>query len=131
MTAAFALEPTGDPVPCSFPHCTLDAFHDGDHVFAPAAPRPVNQPVYTCRFCLTQFVIYGQHFAIERQTCGAQACIVALAQLEAGVAELPVMCTCAQRPYAHELAVHRAIKFESRTTRWPWSLRFAPEMEVA
>jgi hypothetical protein len=41
----------------------------------------------------------------------------------------PVLCSCGQRSYPHELSIHRAIKFESREARWPWSLRFVPEME--
>ena len=43
--------------------------------------------------------------------------------------EVPISCSCAQRSYPHELSIHRAIKFESREARWPWSLRFVPEME--
>jgi hypothetical protein len=54
-----------------------------------------------------------------------------------------VLCSCAQRPYPHDLAVHRKlfeapgtydgyevrIRFAPEGMRWPWSLRFVPNME--
>jgi hypothetical protein len=59
---------------------------------------------------------------------------------------VPVLCTCAQRPYSHELGVHEkiglerpgvyfdyydnAIRFAEPGMRWPWTLRFAPKMEA-
>jgi hypothetical protein len=59
--------------------------------------------------------------------------------------EIPVrvLCSCAQRPYPHDLAVHRKlfeapgtydgyevrIRFAPEGMRWPWSLRFVPNME--
>jgi hypothetical protein len=56
----------------------------------------------------------------------------------------PLTCSCAQRPYPHELSVHRKtfetpgtyeaydcrIRFAEEGMRWPWSLRFAPDMEA-
>jgi hypothetical protein len=58
----------------------------------------------------------------------------------------PVVCTCAQRPYPHEVGIHKkigaerpgvyydyydtAIRFAEKEMRWPWSLRWAPEMEA-
>jgi hypothetical protein len=33
MSAAFSLDFSGDPVPCDFPGCTSNAYHDGDHTF--------------------------------------------------------------------------------------------------
>jgi hypothetical protein len=57
--------------------------------------------------------------------------------------ECPLTCSCSQRPYPHELHVHNKhferpgsydayeerIFFADETMRWPWSLRFAPDME--
>jgi hypothetical protein len=59
------------------------------------------------------------------------------------IIEAPLSCSCVQRPYPHSLDVHRKLfeapgtyevrirwtEFESGP-RWPWSLRFAPEMEA-
>ena len=58
---------------------------------------------------------------------------------------VPLRCTCAQRPYPHELSVHQKVRhervgqyldyydlpcrFAPEEMRWPWSLRFAPDME--
>lgn len=56
---------------------------------------------------------------------------------------VPISCSCAQRPYPHNLSAHRKlfeapgtyeaydlrIRFAPEGMRWPWSLRFAPEME--
>jgi hypothetical protein len=126
MSAAFALEPLGPPAPCGFPRCTLNAYHDGDHHLKPIE-RPINKPIYTCRECGARFVIYGEIVEIERTSCGSQECILARARRE--VPEIPVLCRCRQRSYAHELGIHCAIRFESNgIVRWPWSLRFAPEM---
>jgi len=35
MSAAFSLDYSGDPVPCDFKGCILEAWHDGEHQFAP------------------------------------------------------------------------------------------------
>ena len=40
--------------------------------------------------------------------------------------DAPLLCTCSQRPYPHEVSLHRAVRFESHVLRWPWSLRFLP-----
>ena len=56
----------------------------------------------------------------------------------------PLTCSCAQRPYPHDMAAHRKlfespgsydafderIRFAPEGMRWPWSLRFAPDAEV-
>lgn len=58
--------------------------------------------------------------------------------------EVPPMCSCAQRPYPHDLSAHRKlfespgsydafderIRFAPEGMRWPWSLRFAQETEA-
>jgi hypothetical protein len=63
--------------------------------------------------------------------------------------DAPIVCPCAQRPYPHELAVHKLIgsekpgtyatghadtvvsivRFQPEGLRWPWSLKYAPSME--
>ncbi len=131
MSAAFALDYSGDPVGCDFKGCILDAWHDGDHQFA--APKPKFSPdrIHKCEICGLRFVIYGEHkepsLASERRTCGSQECILALAHRDAS--ELPVLCPCSQREYPHELSVHKTLKYEVWTPkgpvmRWPWSLYF-------
>lgn len=50
--------------------------------------------------------------------------------------EAPVLCTCLQRDYPHELSVHaqigREILFNSRLRfSWPWSLRLLERGESA
>jgi hypothetical protein len=67
-----------------------------------------------------------------------------------GEIAVPVTCPCAQRPYPHELAVHKRIgsekpgtystghgdtvvsivRFQPEGLRWPWSLKYAPNMEA-
>ena len=56
----------------------------------------------------------------------------------------PLSCSCAQRPYPHDLSAHRKlfespgsydafderIRFAPEGMRWPWSLRFAQETEA-
>jgi hypothetical protein len=119
MSADFALDFSGDPVPCDFPGCVLDLFHDGDHVIgvevvekhfreAGISTKRKNGDLYVR--CTDATFAY---------LTGPRPQILA-----------PVACTCAQRPYPHELSVHNAIRFESRAMRWPWSLRFAPNMEA-
>jgi hypothetical protein len=52
--------------------------------------------------------------------------------------EVALFCRCPQRPYPHELFVHRLLKYESRyaisnepVMKWPWTLRFLGDMEEA
>jgi len=47
-----------------------------------------------------------------------------------------VLCTCPQRPWPHELSVHRLLRYENRyavtnepVMKWPWTLRFLGDME--
>jgi hypothetical protein len=58
--------------------------------------------------------------------------------------EAPLTCNCDQRPYAHDLSVHRKvfeapgtyesyevrIRFAAEEMRWPWSLRFVMNEEA-
>jgi hypothetical protein len=39
----------------------------------------------------------------------------------------PLFCSCAQRPYPHDLSVHRKL-YEAPAICWPWSLRFVLEV---
>lgn len=129
MSAAFALDYSGEPVPCDFPGCTLDAFHDGDHVVAPPKPKFAPERIHTCRACGDRFVIWGENrepaLPGELRTCGKQECIVALAKRDAF--DVPVLCCCPQRDWPHELKVHSLIRGEwhwpkELRTQWPWSL---------
>ena len=128
---AFHLSAPGTPAPCGYPGCIAGAFHEGEHQFAALKaqfPLP-SQYNRTCCECGRRFVVLIDSLDIIFRTCGAQGCLMSLAKRESPT--LPVTCNCAQRPYPHELIVHRSVKFESRVLRWPWSLRFAPDMEAA
>jgi hypothetical protein len=144
MSAAFALDFSGPPVPCDFPGCVLDAYHDGDHEFAPK-PRPIAWTYDRhCVVCGVPFTVLGASPALIFDTCGAQECLLHYAKHHAKM--LPAICGCAQRPYPHELSVHTKIGVErpgaylaygdefirwaEKEMRWPWSLRFAPNMEA-
>lgn len=125
MSAAFALQPSGPPVPCDFPRCTLEAFHEGEHVLRAPKPKFAPNRIHTCKICGLKFAILGESETPEfdRHTCGDQACIVAYYSM----AEiLPLVCSCPQRPYPHELSVHAEIRSEwwahKRNLAWPWSL---------
>lgn len=48
----------------------------------------------------------------------------------------PLTCRCPQRPWPHELSVHRLLRYESRyaisnepVMKWPWTLRFLGNMD--
>jgi len=105
---------------CGFPGCIGRAFHGGEHEFPPAPVPAPRGPIYTCRECGGRFVIYGQHFEIERHTCGSPACILALSRRQ--TVSLPVVCRCPQRPWPHEISVHAQLRYEGPRTRWPWTL---------
>jgi hypothetical protein len=108
MSAArqFALEPTGPPVRCDFPGCILDAWHDGDHQFAP--PVAIEWPKNT------------YHFSPAN---------------EGKKWEAPLLCRCPQREYPHELSVHTQISSEwfahRKNPSWPWSLMLSPKVEMS
>jgi hypothetical protein len=143
MSAAFALDFSGDPVPCDYPGCVLDAFHEGDHVRAPK-PKPVAWSYDRhCVVCGVPFTVLGAEKKQIFDTCGSEACLLHYARHHASAA--PLLCPCAQRPYPHEIGVHakrseqpgvyldyydQPIRFAEPGMRWPWSLRFAPNMEA-
>lgn len=127
MSAAFQLDFSGPPVPCSYPGCVAEAYHEGDHQFALKPGLIAWTYDRHCVVCGVSFTVLGAEKAQIFDTCGSQECVLHYSRKHAPT--LPVSCNCAQRDYAHELSVHKAIKFESRLLRWPWSLRFAPEME--
>lgn len=130
-SAALQLDFSGPPVPCSYPGCVAEAYHDGEHQFAAVKtqfPLP-SQYNRACPECGRKFVVLIEGLGLYFSTCGSPECVLSFAHKHAS-ANLPVSCTCSQRLYPHELSVHRAIRFESRVWRWPWSLRAAPEMEA-
>jgi hypothetical protein len=129
MSAAFQLDFTGPQTSCGYPGCVASAFHDGNHQFAALKTQfpLLSQYNRTCSECGRRFVVLITGLERGFRTCGSQECVMSLAKREAPT--LPVTCNCSQRSYPHELSIHRAVKFESREARWPWSLRFVPEME--
>jgi hypothetical protein len=142
VSAAFALDFSGPPVPCDFPGCVLDAFHDGDHQRAPKSGPIAWTYDRHCVVCGVPFTVLGAERKQIFDTCGSQQCLQHYARHHAS--DVPIFCSCAQRPYPHELSVHRKLyeapggymlyedvraQFASEEMRWPWSLRFAPKME--
>lgn len=142
MSAAFALQPSGPPVPCSFPKCTLEAFHDGDHQFAPKKPQLLSGkqaefpgPRYGhCVVCGQHFTVYGDHAQPFPSLCDDEACLAHYRQRMCG-GEAPLLCCCPQRPYAHDLSTHKLLRSESyhpqRRFLYPWSLCSSERLELS
>lgn len=144
MSAAFALDFSGPPVPCGFPGCVLDAYHDGNHKAAEKAPVKWSYDRH-CIVCGVPFTVLGAEPKQVFDTCGSQECLLHYARHHS--AAIPIVCSCAQHPYPHELSVHKklgaekpgvyldyydnAIRFTKPGMRWPWTLRFAPNMELS
>ena len=122
MSAAFSLDYSGDPVPCDFKGCILEAWHEGEHEFPAAQPKPKRMPTYHCVVCGAAFEVYGAEGRLVFATCGAQACLEHYARRWASA--VPVLCSCPQRPYPHELSIHTLIRSEwwAHKGVWPWSL---------
>jgi hypothetical protein len=129
--AAFSLQPSGPPVPCDFPGCLAESFHDGDHMLAQPKPQPRPQPVHHCVVCGRGFIMYGDLAHPIPRTCGSQECVLHLSRREA--APVPLLCSCPQRPYAHELLIHTQTASESYNPkfkyRYPWSLMLSRREE--
>jgi len=135
MSAAFALRPPGPPAPCGFPQCTLDAFHDGEHLL-PKPSKALEFPgphYYRCVICGTKMIEYGDpahpHSTIcDKPECGAEFC-------RRHPMETPLLCACPQRPYAHDLSIHKLLRSESyhpqRRFVYPWSLCMSERRELS
>ena len=128
---AFALDYSGEPVPCDFRGCVLEAWHEGEHEFPP--PKKAIQWSYDrhCVVCGVPFTVLGADKAMIFDTCGSAECLLDYARHH-GFA-VPVLCRCRQRSYPHELSVHFELRGESfhpiRKTHWPWSLMLSPRCE--
>lgn len=134
MSAALVLDFSGPPVPCSYPRCTLEAFHDGDHAFPIPALSPLAGPrVFTCTECGHKFAVYGERIPGERNVCDSQECLVSMCRREA--ADIPLLCPCSQRSYPHELHIHNQLRSESynpkRKMLWPWALVLSSRLEFS
>jgi hypothetical protein len=71
---------------------------------------------------------HSYNTSAEKREIDAQRKVVT-ARYEAGsrqVYEAPLLCSCPQREYPHDLSVHGLIRSEwwskERRTQWPWSL---------
>jgi hypothetical protein len=147
MSAAFTLDFSGPETPCDFPGCVLGSFHEGNHELAPK-PKPIAWTYDRhCVVCGVPFTVLGAELTQIFDTCGSQECLLHYAKHHATA--IPVYCPCAQRPYPHELEVHKRIgsekpgtyatghgdtvvsivRFQPEGLRWPWSLKYAPSME--
>lgn len=127
---AFALQPTGPEVKCDFRGCILNAWHDGDHEFA---PRKEIEWTYDrhCVVCGVPFTVLGADKAMIFDTCGSHECMLHYARRHGF--EVPLVCRCPQREYPHELSVHHELRGESYNPklkfRWPWSLMLSQREE--
>jgi hypothetical protein len=143
MSAAFQLDFTGPQTSCDYPGCIAGAYHEGEHTFAPKKREVEFHYDRHCVVCGRAFMVLNAPTNYPAATCGSQECLQHYARHHA--ATIPVLCSCAQRPYAHELSVHdklggerpgvyfdyydNAVRFAADGLRWPWSLRHAPKME--
>ena len=124
MSAAkqFALEASGPPAPCGYPHCVLEAFHDGEHQIAVEIIEKHFQEagILTRRKGGDLLVRCGD--ATFEYLTGDRAAYFA-----------PLLCRCPQREHPHELSVHNLIRYEwwKRELRnsWPWSLMLSSREE--
>lgn len=129
MSAAFSLDFSGPQVKCDFRGCVLDAWHDGDHQFA---PKEI-QWTYDrhCVVCGVPFTVLGADKAMIFDTCGSRECLLHFSRHHGF--EVPLMCRCPQRPYTHEISVHSELRGESYNPKlkfcWPWSLMLSPREE--
>ncbi len=123
MSAAFSLDYSGDPVPCDFRGCILEAWHEGEHEF-PAPKLVARRADFHCVVCGQPFDVYGAGGQQVFRTCGAAACVEHWARHHGW--DVPVTCPCPQRDYPHELSVHALIRHEwwkkELRDKWPWSL---------
>jgi hypothetical protein len=145
MSAAFTLDFSGPETPCDFPGCRLSSFHEGDHEFL--SQRELNEraaaAVTSYGVGTTSYNSSAEKREMERQKEIATARYLSMPHREI---LQPVTCPCAQRPYPHELGVHtkvgaerpgaylgygdELIRFAPKGMRWPWSLKYAPNMEA-
>ena len=132
MSAAFSLDYSGDPVLCDFKGCILEAWHDGEHNFGPQAPKAI-QWTYDrhCVVCGISFTILGANKDFPADTCGSEECLLDFAKRYGF--EVPLICTCPQRDYPHDISVHEEIRSEwwkyKSAPFWPWSLMLSKREE--
>lgn len=123
MSAAFSLDFSGPPVPCDYPHCVLDAYHEGDHqVGIEVVEKHFREAgVPTKRNKDGDLLVQCSDATFDYLT-GAHAAYLA-----------PLLCCCPQRDYPHELSVHRDLRSEwwahKRNLAWPWSLMLSRREE--
>lgn len=120
--SAFALDFSGPPVPCDFRGCVLEAWHDGEHQFA---PKEIQWSYDRhCVVCGVPFTVIGAERSFPAPTCGSPECLLHYSR-RFGF-EVPVLCRCPQRDYPHELSVHAELRSEwwahKKNICWPWSL---------
>ena len=130
--AALVLDFSGPPAHCDYPRCTLEAFHEGNHVFP--APKPLLQQFdQHCVVCGSPFVVLGAERMQVFSTCGSPGCVLHFARH--GEPEIPLLCPCSQRSYPHELHIHNQLRSESYNPklkrRWPWALALSQRLEMS
>lgn len=137
MSAAFALEPSGPAAPCGFPKCTLEAFHDGDHLLAQKPDKRTDFPgprYGKCIVCGAGFQFFADHAHPMPRICDSDDCFLELLRRESPKQQ-PILCPCGQRPYPHELSVHKLLRRESFNPKlrylWPWSLCLSDRVEMS
>lgn len=132
MSAAFSLDFSGDPAPCDFPGCVLDAFHDGEHEFM--SQQELNERAAAA---VTSYGVGTRSYnrSAEKREMERQR-EIATARYEAGPRQevlAPLLCRCPQREYPHELPIHFDLRAESFNPKfrfkWPWSLMLSSRVE--
>jgi hypothetical protein len=116
MSAAFALDFSGPPVPCDYPQCVLDAYHEGDHqIGVEVVERHFREAgVPTKRDKNGDLLVQCSDATFDYLTGNRKPYVA------------PLLCSCPQREYPHDLSIHGLIRSEwwskERRTQWPWSL---------
>lgn len=191
MSAAFQLDFSGDPVPCDFPGCTSNAYHEGGHTFlsaeelnARAAAAVTSYGVGTKSYNASaekremdrqRESATARYHEAKRRAQSTPATPLELAEEKIAEAkdanqrsvtltraewtalwlkensfayDAPLLCSCAQRPYPHELSIHANIRSEKpgaytdyydllvrfapkEPMRWPWSLCLGARVEMS
>lgn len=115
MSAAFALEASAPPLA--------------------EKPKQDNLPRYgECIVCGAGFQFFADHAHPMPRTCGSRDCLMELLRRESP-AQQPLLCRCPQRPFPHELSLHKLLRRESFNPRhrykWPWSLCLSDQVEMS
>lgn len=118
MSSAFALQPSGSP-----------ALPQKPELVEKSKPR-----TGTCEICGARWLQYDDPAHPLDRICDSRDCLLELLRRESPAVQ-PLLCRCPQRPYAHELSVHKLLRRESfnpkHRYKWPWSLCLSDRVEIS